>query len=158
MHQRSTPPVPRDSHESARWQETRLRRRLLEGVWQADLEQRMREQVGTIRADAWGEPSLALNVFSNTVRELSVLYDSPYQITHDLPQIDTTAITVLMRQGGIFGMMPEIQRMTLGLREQFIRPHVNNKGQLRFRSVTICCREPSAFSTRLAPPTSRFAM
>ena len=136
MHNTQRPPVPRDGRAAARWRETQLRRRLLEGVWQTDLEQRMREQVGTQRADAWGEPSLALNVFSNTVRELSVLYDSPYQITHSMQQIDTAAISTLMRMGGIFGMMPEVQRMTLGLREQFIRPHVNSKGQLRFRSVT----------------------
>ena len=70
MHDTQRPPVPRDGRAAARWRETQLRRRLLEGVWQGDLEQRMREQVGTQRADAWGEPSLALNVFSNTVREL----------------------------------------------------------------------------------------
>lgn len=138
MPQPSTvPPTPSDNYTSTRLDETRLRRRLLEGVWRSDLEQRMREQVGTVRANAWGRPSLALNFFASVVRELSTLYDSPYRVTHDRASEEQTAALVdRMRLGGIFGIMPEVQRLTLGLREEFIRPHVDARGRLRFRTVT----------------------
>lgn len=133
----SVPPVPGDAYTTQRIEETRLRRRLLEGVWMADLERRMRKQVGTVRSAAWGRPSLALNFFASVVRELSTLYDSPYRVTHDLASPGQTELLVdKMRLGGIFGIMPEVQRLTLGLREEFIRPHVDDKGRLRFRTVT----------------------
>ena len=133
----SVPPMPSDAYTTQRIEETRLRRRLLEGVWMSDLEQRMREQVGTVRSNAWGRPSLALNFFASVVRELSTLYDSPYRVTHDLASPEQTDVLVdKMRLGGIFGIMPEVQRLTLGLREEFIRPHVDDKGMLRFRTVT----------------------
>jgi len=131
------PPMPSDEYESARVNETRLRRRLLEGAWKEDLRDRMRRQVGLLRADAWGEPSLAVNFFGSLVRELATLYDAPYQVTHDQASPEQTeAIINMMRLGGLFGLMPDFQRMTLGLREMLIRVSSPAPGKLRFRAVT----------------------
>ena len=35
------PPTPRNAAESNRWDETRQRRRMLEGTWRDDLERRL---------------------------------------------------------------------------------------------------------------------
>jgi hypothetical protein len=129
------PPTPKGAAEADRWGETRRRRRMLEGTWRQDLETRLQEHLGSVRRDAWGPLSLALNPFKNICRELSVLYDQTPTILHD--NVDPSAgIARQLDIGGLWQMMARVQVYTLGLNECFVRPHVDERGRFSFRMVT----------------------
>ena len=128
------PPTPGNHVEASRWDETRRRRRMLEGTWRDDLEQRLQEHLGSVRRDAWGPLSLALNPFRNICRELSVLYDNTPTVLHD--QDADPGIARQLEIGGLWQMMQRVQVYTLGLNECFVRPHVDERGRFSFRIVT----------------------
>ena len=128
------PPTPENYAEASRWDETRRRRRMLEGTWRDDLEERLQEHLGSVRRDAWGPLSLALNPFKNICRELSVLYDQTPTVLHD--QIADPGIVRALEFGGLWQLMSRIQVYTLGLNECFVRPHVGDDGRFSFRMVT----------------------
>ena len=128
------PPTPSNGEESSRWEETRQRRRMLEGTWRDDLERRLQAHLGSVRRDAWGPLSLALNPFKNICRELSVLYDQEPTIVHD--RVEDPGIARALSLGGLWQMMQRVQVYTLGLNECFVRPHVNAAGRFSFRMVT----------------------
>lgn len=128
------PPTPRNAAESNRWDETRQRRRMLEGTWRDDLERRLQSHLGSVRRDAWGPISLALNPYKNICRELSVLYDAEPAVMHD--QIEDPGIARALSLGGLWQMMQRVQVFTLGLNECFVRPHVDDRGRFSFRMVT----------------------
>ena len=128
------PPTPTNAGEASRWEETRRRRRMLEGTWRDDLEQRLQEHLGSVRRDAWGPLSLALNPFRSICTELSVLYDSNPTVLHD--QVADPGIARQLEISGLWQMMQRVQVYTLGLNETFVRPHVDETGRFSFRMVT----------------------
>jgi hypothetical protein len=107
---------------------------MLEGTWRDDLEQRLQEHLGSVRRDAWGPLSLALNPFRSICTELSVLYDQTPTILHD--QIADPGIARQLEVSGLWQMMQRVQVYTLGLNECFVRPHVDERGRFSFRMVT----------------------
>ena len=129
-----TPPTPASHEEASRWQETRRRRRMLEGTWRDDLERRLQEHLGSVRRDAWGPLSLALNPFRNICTELAVLYDQSPTVLHD--RVVNPGIARAMEVAGLWQMMQRVQVYTLGLNEAFVRPHVDAAGRFSFRMVT----------------------
>jgi len=128
------PPSPADPFEAARWDESRRRRRLLEGTWRADLVERLEQHLGTVRRQAWGVPSLAINPFRNISRELAVLYDRPPAVSNDAADVERMVENVQL--SGLWGMMSRVQAYTVGLREMLIRAHVDARGRLRYRQVS----------------------
>lgn len=72
-----SPPAPANPEEAARWNHTRHRRSLMEGTWQLLLEDRLQQQLGSTRRQAWGVPDLSANPFRVISYELSTLYDAP---------------------------------------------------------------------------------
>ena len=107
---------------------------MLEGTWRDDLEQRLQEHLGSVRRDAWGPLSLALNPFRSICTELSVLYDSNPTVLHD--QVADPGIARQLEISGLWQMMQRVQVYTLGLNECFVRPHVDETGRFSFRMVT----------------------
>ena len=128
------PPTPQNAGEASRWEETRRRRRMLEGTWRDDLEQRLQEHLGSVRRDAWGPLSLALNPFRSICTELSVLYDQNPTILHD--RIADPGIARQLELAGLWQMMQRVQVYVLGLNECFVRPHCDERGRFSFRMVT----------------------
>lgn len=128
------PPTPQNAGEASRWEETRRRRRMLEGTWRDDLEQRLQEHLGSVRRDAWGPLSLALNPFRSITTELSVLYDQTPTVLHD--QVADPGIARQLEIAGLWQMMQRVQVYTLGLNECFVRPHCDERGRFSFRMVT----------------------
>lgn len=134
-------PVPGDTYEARRWSEGDRRLRMLEGVWRDDLLRRRQDMVGAVRSDAWGDPSLSINVFRGIVQELAVLYDREPEISHDPPPgtdiepFDTDGLANAIRLAGLWPMMQRVQRLCLGLREMLVRVHVDDRGRLRYRPV-----------------------
>ncbi len=117
------PPMPTDPAEAARWEHTRLRRRMLYGAWREDLDHRIAQAIGAVRREAWGVPDLSSNVFRSSMQSLAVLYDRRPQITHNTPgAADELASYVV--EAGLWPLMQRVQRDTLGMREMFLRVDV----------------------------------
>ena len=61
------PPMPSDPLTASRWDQTRLRRRMLEGDWQDDLKDRYLLALGQVRARAHGELDYSANPLAQQV-------------------------------------------------------------------------------------------
>ena len=116
------PPLPTRA-DTARAEFTSLRRRLLEGTWEQDLENELYRHLPSDRRDAWGAADLSSNPFEQVTRQLSVLY-------HETPHIhadgdsDISALTGragILTKSGLWPLMQRVQQLTLGLRECFLR-------------------------------------
>ena len=127
-----SPPIPKNEEDARRWEHTRLRRRMLYGEWEKDLDQRLRQQIGNVRKEAWGSPDLSSNVFRSVVSQLAVQYDVWPTIGHDDGAAELTAA---IEQAGLFPLLSRVQRDCLGLREMFVRVDVAGDGGLTFRPV-----------------------
>ncbi len=137
------PQAPSDS-EQKRWEHTALRKRLLIGQWEQDLEDELLRHLPTDRREALGPSDLSSCAIEQVTRQLAMLY-------HTEPHITNTAdISALIgREGfvtkaGFYQLMQKVQQMTLGLNEMFVRisiaPHhpgeVARMPGLSFRPVT----------------------
>ena len=127
------PPAAVPPDDATRWAESSRRRQLLEGTWRELLDERVRTLVGTLRRDAWGETSLAINPLANICRELSVLYDTPPDIRHDIAPIDDLSNRV--RVSGLWPMMQRVQYYTRGLGNMLVRADASKDGSLTYRPV-----------------------
>lgn len=128
----TAPPIPNDQAEHDRWQHTRLRRRMMYGAWAPDLNDRLRQQIGNVRREAWGSPDLSSNVFRSVVSQLSVQYDHWPTIGHD---DGAGELTAAIEAGGLWPLMARVQRDTLALREMLVRVDIADDGGLTFRPV-----------------------
>lgn len=117
------PPMPHDPSEAARWEHTRLRRRLLYGAWREDLDRRIGLAIGAVRREAWGVPDLSSNVFRASMQSLSVLYDRRPKVSHNEPGA-ADELSKYVVDAGLWPLMQRVQRDTLGMREMFIRVDV----------------------------------
>lgn len=130
------PPNPPDRHESARWEHTRQRRRLLDGTWKQDLEERRREHMGVTRSEGQGPVDLSSNPYRVINRELAVLYHSPPEVRHDAGDLDDLlGAKGKIAQSGLWSSMARFQTWVLGCREYLMRIHVDETGALRYRPV-----------------------
>ena len=76
------PNAPTDA-DQRRWEHSALRRRMIQGVWENDLEREMLRHFSTDRFMAIGPPDLSSNVLEQITRQLSVLYSQPPTVTHE---------------------------------------------------------------------------
>jgi hypothetical protein len=132
------PPLPNNPAELARWQHTRLRRRMLYGAWREDLVERIEWAIGSVRREAWGVPDLSSNVFRSAFSSLSVLYDRRPTITHDNAAAGAR-VAALAAGAGWAPLMQRVQRDTLGMREMLVRVDVsiaaNGQPEVNYRPV-----------------------
>ena len=113
-------PLTIDMHERSRMQESARRRRLLDGVWEADLVETMSQYVAPEQMAAWGRPDLTKNVFRSVVSQLSILYDREPIIEHDDP-VAAERMRELCRGAGVWTHGPQLQRLVIGQREALRR-------------------------------------
>ena len=144
-----TPPAPPDPTDSLRWDHTRLRRRMLDGLWWQDLEQRMIRHFGPQRRAAQGPRDLSSNPFRVIAREMAALYPAPPRIRHavqypatpggEAPSPDPldglTGDRGAITRSGLWAQMPRVQAWTIGCREYLLRAHATATGELRYRPV-----------------------
>lgn len=132
------PPAP-DPATGARWEETRRRRRLLEGQWLVDLEQSLVQTFGRDRVAVMGRPRTTINAFSSAISQLAVLYDRDPIIQHADPAA-VEQMDQLTDDAGIWPLAVELQTYVLGLREAAYRldvsPDSQGRQKLRVRLVT----------------------
>jgi hypothetical protein len=132
-------PTPKDYAERMRWEETRLRARILEETHRQDLIDRQISQYGAPRAKIIGEPDRSVNFLKGTCRQLSVLYIDRGSMSHPdgpLPELlgedvpDPTADGQTIRRpgfiekAGFWSIMSRVQLWTLGLNEMLLHPCV----------------------------------
>jgi len=123
-------PVTMEEKDYKRWTETRLRRRILEGVWRDDVAQKITKMVGPTRAEAWGDPDLSSNPFRTATTQLSVLYDRGVTVSGPSPELIKA-----VEETGLWELMQRIQRDTLGLREMLLAIDAPKSGGLNIRPV-----------------------
>lgn len=119
-------PLAPTADEQERWTHTALRKRMIIGAWEQDLEDELARHLPADRREAWGPADLSSNPFEQITRQLSVLY-------HEVPAItnlngDISALTAregLVTQSGLWQLMQRAQQMVIGLRESAIRIDVN---------------------------------
>lgn len=117
-----SPPVPVDSYDAQRWQESRRRRRLLEGMWGVDLEHRIRLHFGIVRRMILGPKSKSRNLYRRLVTELSVLYRTPPKVANRYGGADALlGPDGMLARSGIWPQMRSVQTYALGVREEAVR-------------------------------------
>ena len=126
------PPIPKDTDEQMRVEHTRLRRRLLYSQFQTDLDSRIRQAVGNVKADAWKPLDLTANPYLSIWQQTAVLYDvAPEVVTVAGSEPVLSALT----ESGAWALMQRVQRDTLGLREMLLRVSASEAGDLVVRPV-----------------------
>lgn len=115
----SFPPTPMDPAEAQRWDHSRLRRRLLYGLWRPDALHWLIRALGDVRADQVGEPDLGANTFRTFAGGVAALYDRPYVVRHQ-DEAAASAMTGIVERSGLQAQMIRIQRDTIGIREMLV--------------------------------------
>tara|TARA_R100001443_G_scaffold42253_2_gene55573 strand:+ start:194 stop:1654 length:1461 start_codon:yes stop_codon:yes gene_type:complete len=119
------PFAPTDQDQQ-RWEHSSLRKRLIIGAWENDLEDELSRHLPADRREAWGPADLSSNPFEQITRQLSVLYHEVPSITNLNGDIsDLTAREGLVTKAGLWQLMQRAQQMVIGLRETAIRIDVN---------------------------------
>ena len=137
-------PMAKSQEEQNRWDHTGLRRRMILGAWEQDLEEELARHLPPDRREAWGPSDLSSNAFEQITRQLAVLYHETPAITNMNGDIDTlVGREGLVTKSGLWQLMQRTQQMVLGLRECFIRIDVNPHSQtparipgIQYRMVT----------------------
>ena len=117
------PQAPTDSDET-RWKHSALRRRLLTGLWEQDLEEELLRHLPTDRREALGPSDMSSCAIEQVTRQLAMLYHSDPNVSNDQ---DITALVGrdgYVTKSGYFQLMQRVQQMTLGIREMFVRVDV----------------------------------
>jgi hypothetical protein len=97
----------------------------MEGRWQRLLEDRLQEQLGSTRRQAWGRPDLSANPFKVVATELSTLYDADPDVKHNRAG-DVSGFTDLVSRAALWPQMSRFQSMTIALREMWMRVDVED--------------------------------
>jgi hypothetical protein len=130
-------PLPRDWADLQRWSHTRLRRRILYGLWIEDLRVRVRDELRSEeRAESWGTPDLTCDLLGPVCKALSSLYtpepprvggkrattqdDGPRAPLGPVPA-GGQPIVDAVAAGGLWDLMIRGQRDTIGMREWAVR-------------------------------------
>ena len=119
-------PMAKSQDEQNRWDHTGLRRRMILGAWEQDLEDELSRHLPPDRRESWGPSDLSSNAFEQITRQLAVLYHETPAVTNMNGDIDVlVGREGLVTKSGLWQLMQRTQQMVLGLRETFIRIDVN---------------------------------
>lgn len=111
--------LPPTREDQARWEATRLRRRIMTAKgWVHDLGQHMAKHLDPARMEAWGPPSMSLNLFKSVVNQLAVLYDSSPTVSN--PDLSPEGEAWLAEQN-VWSQHPRLCKDVIGLREGLVR-------------------------------------
>ena len=130
MHINNVPPKPQAPTDSdqRRWEHSALRRRLLTGLWEQDLEDELLRHLPTDRREALGPSDLSSCAIEQVTRQLAMLYHSEPNITGEGDISELVGRDGYVSKAGYFQLMQKVQQMTLGIREMFVRvdvaPHI----------------------------------
>ena len=112
-----------DTATSARWDESRQRRRLLEGTWKEDLEKQLAQEIDASRIAIWKSPDLTKNILRSIVNQLSVLYDQSPIVRNQSPE-SVDVMRQLTSNAGLWQLAAYNQQLCIAQRESAIRVDV----------------------------------
>ena len=121
-----TRPAAPSAEDSARWDHTGLRLRMLFGRWGEDLERAISMHIDPSRSANWGVPDLSSNVFRSVTKQLSCLYDRAPMIDHPDG----------VEAAGLWPLMTRVGTWVIGCREYGMRVHATPEGELLYRPVS----------------------
>ncbi len=150
--QQQRPPLP-DPGDEVRREHSRLRRRILEGWWRRDLDDRVAQffQAGT--AERLGYRDMTRNPLRSLVDQLSKLYSSPPTIEHQgVPEGGLDDFREQLRAAELWSVLGRNQRQVVGMRESLVRVAWTDSG-LQFRAVPSDMVWASAHPDRPADPS-----
>jgi len=138
------PQAPTDTDER-RWKHSGLRRRLLTGLWEQDLEDELLRHLPTDRREALGPSDLSSCAIEQVTRQLAMLYHTEPNITGEGDISALVGRDGFVTKSGYFQLMQKVQQMTLGIREMFVRvdvaPH-HTAGSARVPGLSFRCITP----------------
>jgi hypothetical protein len=130
MHTDNIPPKPQapSTPDERRWAHSALRRRLLTGQWEQDLEEELLRHLPTDRREALGPADLSSCPIEQVTRQLAMLYHTEPHVTGDGDISALVGRDGYVTKAGFFQLMQKVQQLTLGIREMFVRvdvaPHI----------------------------------
>ncbi len=143
------PPVPTDIAEMRRVEHTRLRRRMLYGGHEMDLDRLLRLAVGNVRAEAWKPIDLSANPYLSIWQQLAVLYAATPEVVV-VPGAEPVAAA--LDAAGYWQAMMRVQRDALAMREMLVRIDATEDGRVLARPVypdMVECRSLPSDPSRL---------
>ena len=138
-------PIPGNRCDGDRWTETSRRARILAGCHETDVQVRLERALGTIRADAWGEPDLSSNPLRSVAEELGILYDEEPEVTGPAKLLE------LVEDSGWWQQAQTDLVDRFALRETVVSVEPDGAGGLNLRQVPPYCVE--AVGLRRKPQT-----
>lgn len=125
-------PIAPTSADQSRWDHSSLRRRLIQGTWEQDLEDELYRHLPADRREAWGVADMSSNALEQVSRQLAMLYHENPIVTHDEDISELVGREGYITKSGFFQLMQKVQQYTIAMRECAVRidvvPHV--KGPL----------------------------
>ena len=151
----TAPPNPSNKYDCDRWTETRRRKRMIDGCWDIDLEERLLQHFGLTRRRAMGVKSRSKNPYRKLCDDLSVLYNSQPKVTHgasdEIPEF--LGQEGLLYQSGLWQLAKKNQIYVVGLRECLFRAEWSKRtNSLTYRIVTPDCVTGRAYADDPANP------
>lgn len=128
--------VPPKAQDAARWNESRRRRRMLEGLWQEDVRERIRDYFSKVRELTMGEPALGLNLFNAVVSQKAILYDQEMTVVAPvgLGDVQKAAFAGVLNEAHLNQLLQRNCRNVIGMREGLMKLVWTENG-LRFNVV-----------------------
>ena len=143
-----TRPGAPTAEDSARWDHTGLRVRMLSGRHQADVERSISMHVDPTRRAAWGVPDLSSNVFRSVTRQLACLYDRAPIVDHPDGPDAAGSLVDAVTSAGLWPLMTRVSSQVIGCREYAVRVHCTPEGELLYRPISPDCLIMGASSDR----------
>lgn len=116
----SKPLAPTQS-DQARWEHTALRRRLIQGTWEQDLEDELYRHLPADRREAWGVADMSSNALEQVSRQLAMLYHETPSVTHESDITDLVGRDGYITRSGLWPLMQKVQQYTIAMRECCVR-------------------------------------
>ena len=127
---KQAPPFPQmpTTEDQRRVEHQALRRRLIVGTYEKDVEDEMLRHFSADRYYAMGPVDLSSNVLEQITRQLAVLYNASPTVHHSEDISELTGPEGYITKAGFFPLMQQAQQFILAINECFIRidvtPHV----------------------------------
>ena len=114
----SAPPLPAaDAREAQRIEHSRLRRRVLYNLHEADIIRRLTQTVGNVRREAWPPPDMTANPARHVFSQLAGLYRATPAVD---PPPGGELVAAAVAESGYWQLAQRVQRDTLALNNTFV--------------------------------------
>jgi len=120
---KNPPPFPQmpNAEEQRRAEHQALRRRLIMGTYEDDLEEEMLRHFSADRYMALGPVDMSSNVLEQISRQLAVLYNTAPTVHHSEDISELTGSDGYVTNAGLFPLMQQAQQFILAINETFVR-------------------------------------